>query len=80
MKLKQKIPKRFWTDREWAFSHLDAFQDKYDGLWVAVVDKKVAGVAQGPISARKIAKHKTGKDHIPVVFVESGQNFFSHTY
>jgi hypothetical protein len=46
--------------------------------WVAVCNKKVVAVAEGPITARKIAQKKTGIKEIPVVFVESGQNIYSN--
>ena len=73
---KIKIPKRFWEDNKWAHNHLGELQEKYTNKWVAIVNKKVAGVGEGPIDARKMAQKKTRIKEVPVIFVESGQNLY----
>lgn len=71
-----KIEKRFWRDERWAEMHFPELQKKYLGKWIAIVNEKVAAVAEGPETARKVAKEKTGMKQIPVIFVESGQNLY----
>jgi len=73
---KIEIPKRVWDDKKWIRDHMGELQKKYREKWVAVVNKKVMGVAEGPKTARKIARKKTGVKQIPVVFVESGQSLY----
>ncbi len=72
----QKISKRFWDDEKWMLNHMGELQDKYMEKWVAVVNKKVAGVGENGEIARKIARKKTGVKQIPVIFVESGENLY----
>ena len=76
MKDKIKLSKRFWIDSRWAHQHLGELQEKYTNKWVAVVNKKVAGVGDSGDIAREIAKKRTGIKDIPVVFVESGHNLY----
>lgn len=72
----EKIEKRVWDDKRWIRKHMGDLQKKYREKWVAVVNKKVVGVAEGPETARKMARKKTGEKQIPVIFVESGQNLY----
>lgn len=73
-----EIPKRFWEDKEWAHKNYMKLQEKYVNKWVAVYNKKVVAVADGPEDARKEAQKKTGAKEIPVIFVESGQNLYKN--
>lgn len=69
------IPKRFWEDRKWGFDHYQELVDKYPDQWVAIVDKEV--VSAGNLGeAEAEAKRKTGKKHIPVIFVERGSHIY----
>ena len=70
------MPKRFWEDDEWAHEHYTELQDKYVDKWVAICNKRVVAVADGPEDARKEAQKKTGVKEIPIIFVESGQNLY----
>ncbi len=75
---KIKMPQRFWEDDKWAIEHYMQLQDKYVDKWVAIVNKEVVAVAEGPIDARTKAQEKTGIKEIPVIFVESGQNIYQN--
>lgn len=44
--------------------------NKYPDKWVAIVDKNVVAFGKGIDEVREIAKNKTGKTRIPVIFVE----------
>lgn len=72
----EKIPKEFWEDVKWAEKHMAELQMKHLEKWVAIVDKKVAGVADDPGIAEKIAKEKNGRKCIPLIFVESGEALY----
>ena len=41
-----KLPKRYWDDIEWARKHLSELHRKYEGKWVAVVNKKVVAAGK----------------------------------
>jgi len=43
---------------------------EYPYHWIAVVNKEVIAAEKDPEKARKIAQGKTGKKHIPVVYIE----------
>ena len=73
----ETLPQDFWEDAKWAEEHMPELQNKYLRKWVAIVDKKVAGVGENGDIARKIARKKTDKKIIPVIFVESGEALYS---
>jgi len=77
-KEKISLPKRYWEDDRWALEHYMELQEKYVDKWIAVCNKRVVAVAEGPIDARRKAQEKTGIKEIPVVFVESGQNIYQN--
>ena len=74
MKNKINLPKRFLDDSKWAHQNFGELQQRYTNKWVAIVNKKVAGVVENGDIARRIAVKKIGVKEIPVVFVESGHN------
>ncbi len=68
-------PKEFWRDEKWGFKHYSELVRKYPDRWVAIVNRKV--VASGDLKVvEEEAKKKTGKKHIPVIFVESGSHIY----
>jgi hypothetical protein len=68
-------PKEFWEDQKWGFKHYSELVRKYPDQWVAIRDKKV--VASGDLAEVELeAKRKTGKEDIPVIFVESGSHIY----
>jgi hypothetical protein len=69
------LPKRFWEDKEWAFAHYSELVREYPNMWIAVLNKKIIG-ASTDLGRVEKAKADTGKEHIPVIFLEDG----SHVY
>lgn len=74
--MKLDIPKRFYTDRDWAWRHFNDLIKKYEDNWVAIYNKKVVASSDDGYKALEIAKGKTKADKIPVVFVSK----MSHVY
>ncbi|MDI6792054.1 MAG: DUF5678 domain-containing protein [bacterium] len=70
-----RLPKRFWEDKEWAFTHYSELVKKHPNMWIAVLNKSIIGVSSDLGKVEEI-KVKTGKRHIPVIFLEDG----SHVY
>jgi hypothetical protein len=70
------IPKEFWEDREWAWEHYEELMRQYPNRWVAIVDKRVVAVSDGPTDYIEEARRKTGRKHIPVVFIEDGYGVY----
>lgn len=70
-----RLPKRFWEDKEWAFVHYSELVKKYPNMWIAVLNKKIIG-ASSDLGKVEEVKATTGKNHIPVIFLEDG----SHVY
>ena len=71
-----EISKRYWQDNDWAYHHYSELQKKYLEKWVAIVNKKVVSSGLSPKKVMKIAKKKTGAKKFPVIYVESGANFY----
>ena len=75
MKRPKEMPKEFWKDREWGFEHYQKLVKEYPDQWVAIVDKQV--VSAGSLGeVEENARSKTGKEHIPVIFIESGSHIY----
>lgn len=70
-----KLPKRFWEDKEWAFANYSELLRQYPNMWIAVLNKKIIS-ASPDLGKVEAMKAKTGKKHIPVIFLEDG----SHVY
>ncbi|HID86643.1 MAG TPA: hypothetical protein EYP55_04595 [Anaerolineae bacterium] len=70
--LKRGTPEfeRYWEDQEWALDHYTELMAQYLDQWVAVVNKQVVAAGEGIKEARRVAKEKTGEEHIPVIFLE----------
>jgi len=71
-KLTQHMPKRFYSDREWADKHYSELQKKYPNKRVAILNKKVVGVSDDTGNFLEKAKKKTKEKHIPTIWIESG--------
>ena len=67
-----KLPKRYWEDIEWSRSHLSELYRKYEGKWVAIVNKKVVAVGKDIASVRAKAMRLTNVKHVPVRYLERG--------
>jgi glutaredoxin len=67
---KKKMPPQFWEDQEWALDHYERWMTEYPYHWIAVVNEEVVAAEKDPEKARKIAQEKTGRKHIPVVYIE----------
>ncbi len=70
-----KLPKRFWEDKEWAFAHYSELLEKYQNMWIAVLNKKIIAASPDLGKVEEI-KAKAEDKHIPVIFLEDG----SHVY
>ena len=69
-------PKEFWDDLKWGRKHYHELVVKYTDKWVAIVNKKVVASGESIKRIRQEAIKKTGKKHIPIIFVEDA----SHVY
>lgn len=74
--MKLNIPKRFYTDRDWALRHFNNLIKRYEDTWIAIYNKKVVASSDDGYKALEIAKEKTKVDKIPVIFVSK----MSHVY
>lgn len=72
----EKIPKRFWDDRDWAIKHYSKWVEKYPNSWMAIFKKRVVAVGKDLGKVEETARRKVGRKHIPVIFVESGPNVY----
>ena len=69
-------PKEFWDDLKWGRNHYHELLAEYNDQWVAIVNKKVVASGESIKRIRQAAIKKTGKKHIPIIFVEDA----SHVY
>ncbi len=71
-------PKEFWDDLRWGEKQYSKLMEEYPDKWVAIVNKKVAGVGNSISEAEREAYKKTNRaiEHIPVLFVECGRHIY----
>ena len=67
---REPMPPEFWEDEEWAFANYECWMEKYPDQWIAVANKQVVAAGLDIEKIRRIAREKTGRKHIPVIFVE----------
>jgi hypothetical protein len=65
-----KIPQEFWDDQEWALDNYERWIKEYPDQWIAVVDKRVVAAGKDIEAVELSAKKKTGREYIPVIFIE----------
>ncbi|MBL7063618.1 MAG: hypothetical protein ISS49_05335 [Anaerolineae bacterium] len=75
---REPMPPEFWEDEEWAFANYERWMEEYPDQWIAVANEKVVAAEKDPVKAREIAKEKTGRRHIPVIFVEKTFRFYQN--
>lgn len=75
-KRERPLPKRFWEDDRWIIDHYDELARHYADEWVAVVDGKVVASGESIGVVEKTAHNKTGREHIPVMFIEKGVHIY----
>lgn len=68
----EKMPDEFWEDKDWAFDNYSEWMRKYPAQWIAVVDKQVVAAGKDVQQIKKIAREKTGRKYIAVVYIEGG--------
>ena len=71
------VDKRFFEDMDWAEQHHAQLLEKYQDEWVAVYNKQVVAHGSSIREVERQAQAGTGKEQIPVYFVESGSNIYS---
>ena len=76
LKYAETIPKEFWLDREWGFDHYATLARHYASQWVAIANRKVVASSKNLGEAEIQARKKTGKVHIPVLFIEKGGHVY----
>ena len=64
--------KEFWEDMRWGEEHYAELQKQYQDKWVAIVGKKVVSYGERLGDVEEEARKKTGKKHIPLMYIESG--------
>ena len=73
----QPIPKSFWRDQRWAFTHYPQLVKRYGDRWVAVVNRRVVAASKSSVKAQEQARSKTGRQlPIAVVYVETGRHVY----
>lgn len=75
-KREKPLPKRFWEDHEWMHEHYDQISRQYADEWIAVVNKTVVASGESIGEVKKKAEEKSGKKHIPVMFIEKGIHIY----
>lgn len=72
----QKATKEFWDDFRWGEQHQSEFLKKYRDRWVAIQNKKIIAAGSNLAQVEQEARRKTGKEWVPVLFVEGGEHIY----
>lgn len=76
-KREKPLPKRFWDDRQWANRHYNELIKKHPNEWIAIVNSKVVASGDNLSQVEKIARNKTRRKYIPVMFIEKGIHIYA---
>jgi lactam utilization protein B len=68
--------KGYWRDQDWGLEHYGELVVEFAEMWVAIVEESVVAHGDSPNAVRKLAREKTGKEHVPVLFVEGGVHVY----
>lgn len=66
----EQMPLEFWEDKDWAFDNYERWMAEYPNQWIAVVGKEVVAAGKDVQEIKTIAREKTGRKYIPVIYVE----------
>lgn len=66
----EQMPPEFWEDKDWAFDNYEQWMAEYPDQWIAVVGKEVVAAGKDVQEIKTIARGKTGRKYIPVVYIE----------
>ncbi len=74
---RNRIPKSYWQDQQWAYDHYPELVKRYKNRWVAIVNRQVVATSKSSVRAQEQARAKTGRRlPIAVVFVETGRHVY----
>lgn len=71
--------KNFWEDLRWGEKHHTELLKKYRDQWVAVHNKKIVASGENLEKVKTEARKKTGKEWVPVLFVEGGEHIYGQS-
>lgn len=74
-----KATHEFWEDLRWGESHHTQLLSKYKDLWVAIKNKEVISFGSDLSKVKMEARAKTGKEDVPVLFVECGEHIYAQS-
>ena len=66
----------FWEDLHWGESHHTELLRTYRDEWVAILNKEVISSGINLAKVKEDAQIKTGRNDIPVLFVDCGQHIY----
>ncbi len=69
----------FWEDLRWGENHHTQLLLRYKDLWVAIQDKEVVSFGSDLSRVKMEARVKTGKEDVPVLFVECGEHIYGQS-
>jgi hypothetical protein len=72
-----KVKDRFLEDLDWAELHHSELLKKYREQWVAIYNREVVAHGVSIAQIKEEARRKTGRQHIPVYFVDSPSNIYA---
>lgn len=75
------LPLELVEDLRWIEDHADELYEKYEGEWVAVVNKKIVahGKDGGKVQKEAIAKTRRDRSRIAMTYLEYANAFYRQT-
>lgn len=77
MRSKERTPKAFWTDLNWARRNHGKLLEKYADMWIAIVNRKVIAFGKNLKTVEEEAKIRSKRADFPVMFVECGEHIYA---
>ena len=70
------VTAEFWNDLHWGESHHTELLRTHRDEWVAILNKEVISSGINLAKVREDAQIKTGRNDIPVLFLDCGQHLY----
>lgn len=71
-----KAMQEFWEDLRWGENHHTQLLSRYKDMWVAIRNKEVVSSGLDLSKVKMEALAKTGKEDVPVIFVDCGEHIY----
>lgn len=73
------VSKEFWDDFKWGHANHTEILEEHRDEWVAIFHKEVVAAGENLAQVKQEARKRTGKEWVPVLFVDCGEHIYGQS-